>query len=483
MNTESELRKLLQLWRTPSVPPRTWQRIVDSLDVVRQHLEPPQQTIDQPFCSRLQVAIVLKSANRNLQSSLDTEVLMKKCNSCQEEFANKFKFCPTDGRRLTDLERAEKEKREQAEVCSTPFHLTMIESVGLPVRLRREASFAWQQLRQLWPEFKEHPIAVARLEFKNAARHLKRLAEPNTLVGTTIALLVLVTASLLVIFVGPRRAAVGIAIDAPDVELISFDVPSPASSPEGSGDGVGSNGRVGLNHGKGEGSAPEPKHSRGGGGSGNLDPKPANIGKVPPPSEIPAPINPPLPRPSLAVAGVELDPALWRNLRFAPYGDPHSKSDVTSKGPGTGGAIGNGKGFGNGPGDGNGVGPGERGNMGGGPNQRGCCGPGGSDGNNTNNVNRIYRISEVTQRARVLAKPEPQYTEAARKNQVTGSVVLSVIFSESGQITNIRAVKTLPDGLTEKAIAAARQIRFIPAMRNGQAVSVYMNLEYNFNLY
>jgi TonB family protein len=89
----------------------------------------------------------------------------------------------------------------------------------------------------------------------------------------------------------------------------------------------------------------------------------------------------------------------------------------------------------------------------------------------------------VTQRARVLNKPEPQYTEEARRNQITGTVVLRVVFSRSGQVTNIRAVHSLPFGLTERAIAAARQIRFIPALKGNQAVSVYMQLEYNFNLY
>jgi hypothetical protein len=42
---------------------------------------------------------------------------------------------------------------------------------------------------------------------------------------------------------------------------------------------------------------------------------------------------------------------------------------------------------------------------------------------------------------------------------------------------------TLPLGLTEKAIAAARQIRFRPAIREGRPVNVVMQLEYNFNLY
>jgi hypothetical protein len=41
----------------------------------------------------------------------------------------------------------------------------------------------------------------------------------------------------------------------------------------------------------------------------------------------------------------------------------------------------------------------------------------------------------------------------------------------------------LPFGLTEKAIAAARLIKFVPAMKGGRPVSVHMQLEYNFNLY
>lgn len=83
----------------------------------------------------------------------------------------------------------------------------------------------------------------------------------------------------------------------------------------------------------------------------------------------------------------------------------------------------------------------------------------------------------------MIAKPEPQYTEDARRNQITGSVVLRVVFSRSGEVTNIRAINPLPFGLTERAIAAARLIRFRPAMKDGQPVNVFMQLEYNFNLY
>ena len=69
------------------------------------------------------------------------------------------------------------------------------------------------------------------------------------------------------------------------------------------------------------------------------------------------------------------------------------------------------------------------------------------------------------------------------KNQITGTVMLRVVFSSNGDVVQIRAVRTLPFGLTERAIAAARQIKFVPAVKSGRPVSVFMQLEYNFNLY
>jgi periplasmic protein TonB len=201
---------------------------------------------------------------------------------------------------------------------------------------------------------------------------------------------------------------------------------------------------------------------------------------LPPPSNVFAsiPITPPINPQSLPAAGIDIDPALWKDLKAPVYGDPNSNSETPSKGPGNGGGIGTNNGLGIGSGDGPGVGPGKNGNIGGGPRQAGCCGSGSYEG-----TGGPVSVSEVEQRARLLFKPEPQYTEEARVNQITGTVVLRVVFSSSGEVNQIRAVRTLPFGLTERAIAAARQIRFVPAMKNGRPVSVFMQLEYNFNLY
>jgi protein TonB len=244
------------------------------------------------------------------------------------------------------------------------------------------------------------------------------------------------------------------------------------------------NGRVGFNKGSGEGSGSIRQRAQGGGSGGDGEPLPTQSGKLPPPSAILAsiPKTPPAYAPALPVAGIDIDPALWKDTKTPVFGDPRSNSTTPSKGPGQGGGMGVNNGLGIGDGNGPGFGPGNKGNMGNGDKQTGCCG-GGAARDNGDWTNRILQGGEVEQRAKLLLKPEPQYTEEARRNQITGTVMLRVVFSSGGQVEQIRAVQTLPFGLTEKAIAAARQIRFVPAMKGGRPVSVWMQLEYNFNLY
>jgi protein TonB len=180
---------------------------------------------------------------------------------------------------------------------------------------------------------------------------------------------------------------------------------------------------------------------------------------------------------------MDIDPALWADLKAPVFGDPRSRWNLESKGPGEGEGIGTKKGTGIGDGSGPGYGPGEGGNIGVGPKRTGCCGGGGGNGGGGVANWDAVPAGQVEQRARLLSKPEPQYTEEARKNSISGTVVLRAVFASSGEVVQIRAVRTLPFGLTERAIAAARQIRFEPALKGGQAVSVSMQLEYNFNLY
>jgi TonB family protein len=86
-------------------------------------------------------------------------------------------------------------------------------------------------------------------------------------------------------------------------------------------------------------------------------------------------------------------------------------------------------------------------------------------------------------RPTITYKEKAKYTEIARINKMQGTVVLSLVFTMDGHLTNIRVIRALPDGLTRTAIEAAQKIRFQPATKDGQPVNVRGNLEFTFNLY
>lgn len=222
------------------------------------------------------------------------------------------------------------------------------------------------------------------------------------------------------------------------------------------------------------GSKPKPQAASGGGGGGRQQPTPPSKG-VPPQMALTPQIIPPNPEPpkiknpTLVVAStIYGDPKAIPPMK-GPIGDPTGVPAPPSSGPGTGAGIGRGAGTGVGGGQGGGLGPGQGGNVGGGNMG---IGGGGSVEPMTASV-----------RPKILYQEKAKYTEEARQNKVQGTVMLSVVFTADGQIQNIRVVRGLPDGLTEKAIEAAKRIRFQPAVKNGQAVSVRGTLEFSFNLY
>jgi TonB family protein len=70
----------------------------------------------------------------------------------------------------------------------------------------------------------------------------------------------------------------------------------------------------------------------------------------------------------------------------------------------------------------------------------------------------------------ILSKPNPLYTDEARRLGIEGEVLVDVVFLASGQIKVEGVSKGLGHGLDEAAIRAAQQIRFKPALQEGHAV-------------
>lgn len=209
------------------------------------------------------------------------------------------------------------------------------------------------------------------------------------------------------------------------------------------------------------------KKAGGGGGGGDRSPTPASKGAIPkfakvqlapPMAVIPNP-NPQLPVPPTLLGPPELKlPQMSANM---PWGDPQGVAGPPSNGPGFGGGIGSGEGGGIGSGKGGGLGPGEGGGVGGG----------------------VYSVGGGVSEPIPIYKPDPAYSEEARKAKYQGTVVLWIVVDAAGSVTDCRVVKPLGLGLDEKAVETVRTWKFKPALRNGTPVPVRVMVEVSFRLF
>jgi len=70
--------------------------------------------------------------------------------------------------------------------------------------------------------------------------------------------------------------------------------------------------------------------------------------------------------------------------------------------------------------------------------------------------------------AEILSKPVPTYTDEARTQHIQGEVLLEVVLEASGNLRVLKVVRGLGHGLDDAAVRAAQQIRFKPALKDGQ---------------
>jgi hypothetical protein len=83
----------------------------------------------------------------------------------------------------------------------------------------------------------------------------------------------------------------------------------------------------------------------------------------------------------------------------------------------------------------------------------------------------------------IVYKPRAEYTDAARKNAVKGTVSLRIAFGADGQVDKITEIEGLPHGLTEAAVRAARLVRFLPLETDGKPVMSEKVIQYSFSIY
>jgi len=82
----------------------------------------------------------------------------------------------------------------------------------------------------------------------------------------------------------------------------------------------------------------------------------------------------------------------------------------------------------------------------------------------------------------ILFKPKPVYTDEARKLKLEGEVLLRVLFTAGGEPRVLEVVRGLGHGLDESATRAAQQIKFKPALRDGQPVDSTATVHISFQM-
>ena len=95
----------------------------------------------------------------------------------------------------------------------------------------------------------------------------------------------------------------------------------------------------------------------------------------------------------------------------------------------------------------------------------------------------VFSSGEVTQKVRILYKPEPRYSEEARAALVKGKVKLLAVLATDGMVKHILILESPSHWLTEASTEAARKIRFEPAVKDGHPVATALWIEYNFETF
>ncbi len=252
-------------------------------------------------------------------------------------------------------------------------------------------------------------------------------------VSTGIAVGIHALVFLLIIWISARAIKIAIAQPKQEVKTVSFDTPPPPPLIR----------------------TPPAPQAHGGGGQHDI--APVSHGAPPKfsPVQIVPPSAPPKIPPKLAVAPtIDVDKINQMKSNLPNIGM------LASNNPGV--SMGNGSGNGLGSGDGNGMGPGSGHGTGGGnyaPGQNGVSYP-----------KLIYQV-------------DPEFSEEARKAKFQGEVIVHLVVDASGRPTRVQVSRPIGMGLDEKAKEAVSQYRFKPAMKDGHAVPVLMDVAVNFQIF
>lgn len=95
----------------------------------------------------------------------------------------------------------------------------------------------------------------------------------------------------------------------------------------------------------------------------------------------------------------------------------------------------------------------------------------------------VMRQDTVDRKARLLTTFEPGSNQYAQDNGVAGMSLYHVVIGADGKPLEIAVARPIGFGLDESAVDAIRQAKFEPALKDGKAVPVLLDLVVQFRIY
>jgi len=95
---------------------------------------------------------------------------------------------------------------------------------------------------------------------------------------------------------------------------------------------------------------------------------------------------------------------------------------------------------------------------------------------------KIYELGSGVTAPNPIRTPPPEYTDAARRARVTGTVVVGLVVGTDGHVQQAWVEHSLRPDLDQQSLSTVRQWLFEPGKLNGEPVAVSMHVETTFRL-
>jgi len=95
-------------------------------------------------------------------------------------------------------------------------------------------------------------------------------------------------------------------------------------------------------------------------------------------------------------------------------------------------------------------------------------------------VGELAPLSTVSSAPVLVGRVRPEYSEEMIENRVSGTVRARLLVDRDGRVKRVEMIEDIGYGTLKAATAAFRELRFEPALRDGDPVAVWITMTYRF---